>query len=456
MSTSLVTSDSVDDLADALCSRSGRVRAAPPKQPGGYWRLSCYDEDGHRIGQTTGGRSRETAIRRVAEEERRLGAAGLPGARATRGTELLDFFLDDARPKFPHSSRWDQSWSAGYRRQATSLVDTYLRPVLGPLPLSAWSTAQAYRALDRCPTNYVVKKVRRVLSSAVTVGLENGFLRPDQVGLHRVSVPLRTEIRPSRRAARPVRGDEPHLVLPDEVPGDSQVQALAESADAVPASCREWWPLWVYLLAYAGLRTGELFASTADDVLEARTQQLAVSWQVEEAPGAGHRLAPPKNGTSRISVVCAVTPQGFRLWDNLVDRAMEARAEQRHGTNTRALIAPAPRGGWWSRSNLRARCFVPAARAAGWEVLPWRGPCRRCVDGRWLTWTGAREDFRHTLHALRHHYACTARDRWHWSGAELCANGGWADPGFVISRYYGLTPDVHATALAKQKRVAVA
>jgi hypothetical protein len=49
-------------------SASGRVRATPPTRPAGYWRLSCYGEDGRRIAQTTGGRTREQAVRRVAEE----------------------------------------------------------------------------------------------------------------------------------------------------------------------------------------------------------------------------------------------------------------------------------------------------------------------------------------------------------------------------------------------------
>ena len=434
-----------------LCSDSGRVRARPPSRPGGYWRVSRYDEDGHRIGQTTGGLTREDAARRVAEEERRMTAAGLPGAAATRGEELFDFFLSDARPKFPHSGRRHQEWSANYRRQAGGLIDRYLRPVLGPVRLAVWAPPHAYRALDRCPTNYVVRKARRVLSAVVTVGLENGFLRADQAGLHRVAVPLRTDVRPSRRPLVPARGDQPQLLLPGEVPSEDQVRALAESGAALPARCRAWWQLWVYLLAYGGLREGELFALTAPDVLEAGRPLVSVTWQVEEPPGSAKRLAPPKNGTSRLAVVCRTTPQGAALWDLLLDRAAAALDEQRRGTNPRALIAPAPGGGWWSRSNFRSRCFVPAALAAGWETLPWQGPVRRRVGGRWCTVVADRRDFRHTLHALRHHYACTARDRWGWNGAELCASGGWSDIAFVIARYYGSTADVHTTAIAKQR-----
>jgi len=431
-------------------SASGRVRATPPTRPAGYWRLSCYGEDGRRIAQTTGGRTREQAVRRVAEEERRLTAAGLPGARASRGDDLLDFFLADARPKFPRSPHRGQAWSATYAQQAAGIVERYLRPGLGPVRLSAWSRSHAYRVLDRCPTNYVVGKTRRTLSSVVTVGIENGFLRADQAGLHRVAVTLRADARPSRGPTRAARRDQPLLVQPGEVPGAEQVRALAECVSHVPTRCQPWWSLWIYLLAYGGLREGELLATTAADVLEAGRPLLTVGWQVEEVQGHPKRLAPPKNGLARLAAVCRTTPQGFPLWERLEERARVALHEQGRGANPRALIAPAPVGGWWSRTNFRARCFVPAALAAGWSTLPWRGPVRRKCDGRWVTQMGDRRDFRHTLHSLRHHYACTARDTWSWTVAELCANGGWSDPAFVMSRYYGLTPDVHATALAKQ------
>jgi integrase len=438
---------------DDVHSHSGRVRATPPSRRDGYWRVSCYDEDGRRIAQTTGGRTRESAARRVAEEERRLNSVGLPGARASRGDDLFDFFIDDSRPKFPHNGRRDQTWSAGYRRQADGLIERYLRPVLGSRPLTAWSAALAYRALDACPTNYVVEKARRILSSVVTVGLANGFLGPEQAAMHRVTVPLRIDMRPSRREQPPARGDAPALVPLAEVPGVSQVHTLAEAIDAVPAPCRAWWTLWVYLLAYGGLRVGELMALTAAEVLDPTRQLLAVTWQVEEG-ATGSRLVPPKNHKSRLSVVCGCTPQGFPLWQRLVARAEVALDEQRLGANPRALIAPAPRGGWWSRSNFRARCFVPAALHAGWQTTSWQGPCRLGTPGHWRYVTTDRRDFVHTAHSLRHHYACTARDFWHWSGAELCANGGWSDPAFVIARYYGLTPEVHATALAKQEQAA--
>lgn len=436
-----------------FASSSGRVHAVPPAHPGGYWRLSCYDDDGHRIAQTTGGRTRQQAARRMAEEELRIASTGLPGSDAYRGDDLLDYFLAADRPKFPHAARRDQAWSATYAQQAAGVVARYLRPVLGSVPLRTWSRAHAYRVLDRCPTNYVVERTRRILSSVLTVGVENGFLRTDQAALHRVTVPLRVEIRPPRRlTAGPARSDQPLLVLAAAVPGNDQVGALAAADVAVSPASRRWWPLWVHLLAYVGLRAGEFFALAAPDVLDGDPRLLTVSRQVVETTGHPKVLAAPKNGFGRLAAVCPRTPQGYQLRQRLQERAEQALVEQRAGLNPDALIVPSPAGGWWTRSNFRSRCFVPAARAAGWPTLPWRGPVRRRRGDRWVTELAERCDLWFTPHSLRHHYACTARDDWGWTVAELCANGGWSDPAFVMSRYYGLTPDLHATALAKQNQ----
>lgn len=75
------------------------------------------------------------------------------------------------------------------------------------------------------------------------------------------------------------------------------------------------------------------------------------------------------------------------------------------------------------------------------------------MDGRPLTLQAERHDWRHPLHALRHHYACIARDVWGWTGAELCLSGGWADQVFVLSAYYGSSAESYRAAVAKQARL---
>lgn len=433
-----------------LLSPSGRVRASAPPPGQRYWRLSTYDSCGRRIGQTTGGTSRATAEQKLVELERRLAAHAPAGAAATRGRELLDYYADPARPK--NQARPDRSsqWSTSYTDQTRQLIDRYLRPHLDATPLRAWSADQVYAVLDACPTNYMVRKVRRTVSAVLGVGVANGFLRPDQRDLHKVTVPLRPELRPPRRVrARPPDGTA--LLQPDEVPSLEQVRRLA--AARPPGMAPPQWEGTVNLLAYGGLRIGELLAAAADDVLgDFPTGLLAVRWQLIEPRGAPKRLAAPKNDFGRLVAVCETTPLGFPLRAWLTGRAHEAAREQTEGRNPTATLIVGPRGGWWTRSNFRARCFNPAATDAGWEHLAWRGPVRRKVEGRWVAVTADRHDWRHPLHALRHHYACTARDVWGWTGAELCLNGGWADEAFVLTRYYGSTEETYRHALAKQTR----
>lgn len=431
-----------------LCSPSGRVRARPPVPGDRYWRVSVYDTLGRRVAQTTAGRTRETAERRLRELDRRLAAHAPAGAAAVYGDELLDYFVAEDRPK--NHGRPDRApqWSVLYADQVRQLVDRYLRPVLGPLRLSAWAAEHAYAVLDRCPTNYMVGKLRRILSALLGVGVADGFLSPDQRDLHRVTVPLRPELRP-RRDPPARQPDATVLVRPDEVPSTAQVGRLA--AAGPPGLDPEAWAGTVNTLAYLGLRVGEWLGLSAPDVLGDQPPGLIlVRQQLIEPRGGPKRLVPPKNGFARLVACCETTPLGFPLRDFLAERAAAAAREQRAGTNPAAALAVTPRGHWWTRSNFRQRCFNPGATAAGWERLSWRGPVRRRVAGRWVTVTADRQDWRHPPHALRHHYACTARDVWGWTGAELCLNGGWADEAFVLARYYGSTADSYHTALAKQ------
>lgn len=435
---------------EVLVSQSGRVRATAPPPGGRYWRVTKLDAEGTRIGQTTGGLTRETALSRIRDEDRKLAAHAPAGAHATRGEELLDHYLDDSRPKNQSRPGRPAHWSLTYRDQNRHLVNDYLRPVLGSVPLARWSAEHAYAVLDRGPTNYMVSKVRRTLSAVLGVGFANGFLRADQRDLHKVTVPLRAETRPPRRAAFR-EADVATLLVPDEVPSVRQVSALSQAAP--PGMPAHLWEGAVYTLAYVGLRVGELLALARDCALGDLPEGLmAVRWQLVEPVGGPKLLVPPKNGYARLVAVCERTPSGFPLREWLTARAEAATTEQAAGHNRFAVLFPTPRGLRWNRSAFRARCFNPAALTAGWDRLEWQGPVRRKVDGRWRTMQTTRHDWRHPPHSLRHHYATTARDLWQWTGAELCLNGGWADEAFVLARYYGSTNQSYRDALAKQNK----
>jgi integrase len=141
-----------------------------------------------------------------------------------------------------------------------------------------------------------------------------------------------------------------------------------------------WWrALQVLLVAYSGLRWGEMAALTADR-LDPATRRIAVDRQVIETR---HTLCldAPKNRRRRVTMYPARTPEGVLLDELVACRVGELGPE--------GLVFPAPRGGWARRSNYARNLFHPAAADAGWPRRP---------DGRW----------RWTFHSLRHVFATWA------------------------------------------------
>ncbi|SEQ74980.1 hypothetical protein SAMN05421756_105284 [Microlunatus flavus] len=398
------------------------------------------------------------------ELDRRQTASTEAGKNASTGHELLQHFLDPARPHPTRGGRhkpWARNTIKGYERIAAC----YLGPLLSA-SLSDWSKDLAKRCYAKCPTNNEVIKTRRLLSSMITTGVRDDFLRAEQKGIYDVTVPLIASARPQRSNPVAQHGESAELITPDEVPTNEAVHRLARALYALPArrlrrlrpDIAALWELLANLAAYAGLRESELFALAAPDVLAAAggLPTVRVRWQMQDG-----KLERPKGGKQRLAVVTRLTPSGYPLYDALINRADEALQEQRDGTNPNALMFPAPRGGYWNASNFLDRRFDVAAEIAGWTALEWSTPkmerrvsgARKAeLDGDGKVVMVVRRDWKHTFHSLRHRYASTAIDEWNWTPGELLANGGWMDDAFVRNRYYGASNVVHATAAEKQRR----
>ncbi len=162
-----------------------------------------------------------------------------------------------------------------------------------------------------------------------------------------------------------------------DIPTAAAVHALAVAA---AQRSEVWWrELQVLVVAYSGLRWGEMAALTADRV-DLTRRRIVVDRQVVETR---HQLSlgPPKNRRRRTTMYPARTPEGLDL---------AALVERRLGElGPEALVFPLPRGRWPRRSNYRRNTFEPAAAAAGW---PSSGEGRRA-------WT---------FHSLRHVFATWA------------------------------------------------
>lgn len=422
---------------------SGIVRGAPPL-PGGapYWRLSVHDPDtGIRVQQTTGGRTYESALAAAREIERRILAVTPAARRACTGAELIERFLSPTRRKDTVSGQWSDS----HARKNASLVRLYVGPVWTGVAVAKLSAKHSVSIYNSCPTNDVQRKVRTMLSAVVNLGVEEGYLRPDQATIHRAPADFKVPMRPPRRAGFN-HGETIHFIDDDEVP---TLAAVADLASALPDK-----PLWEGLVntaAFVGPREGELFALRARDLeIESGIATVArIRRQILGQSTRSDRTSGPKNGRRR-AAICETSPLDFPLGRWLADRAVEALDEAGRGFNPQMLLFPSPCGYAWHASNFQRRRFSIAAATAGWDELEWVGPVRVKRDGAWVYEDRPRRDWKHPMHSLRHVYACTARDTWHWTAGELCANGGWADPMFVVARYYGLQRGAVESAARKQ------
>jgi hypothetical protein len=109
------------------------------------------------------------------------------------------------------------------------------------------------------------------------------------------------------------------------IPAAAAVHALAAAAGE-----RVWWrELQVLVVAYSGLRCGEMAALTADRVDVAR-RRILVDRQVVEGRH-GLVMAPPKNRRRRTTMYPARTPGGAELGALLARRLAEVQVPQMRG-----------------------------------------------------------------------------------------------------------------------------
>ena len=339
------------------------VRAYPPVAPGGYWRLR-WPEAGRR--RETTAPSRPEAVAKAADIVARLSQGRPTDLAQAPGAVLVAHYLDPARP--PARGR---SWSARHREEQEAYCRRFVLPVIAEVELGRLSRLHFGQVLAQATTASVAAHLRRCLSAMVGAGLEEGLLLVRQDVLR--------GLRWAPPAGEGTDDDEAagQFVDQAEIPTAAAVHALAAAAGQRSGL---WWrELQPLVVAYSGLRWGEMAALTADRVDPTR-RRIMVDRQVIETRHA-LALSPPKNRRRRTTMYPAATPGGVDL------EALVARRVAEVGPT--GLLFPSPRGHWPRRSNYRRNTFEPAATAAGWPRRP---------DGRRL-WT---------FHSLRHVFATWA------------------------------------------------
>jgi integrase len=225
-----------------------------------------------------------------------------------------------------------------------------------------------------------------------------------------------------RRAPGPqgsVQGESAQFVDPAQIPAVGDVAGLGQ---ALAAGRRrgDLYELMVNTAAYSGLRQGELFALTADQITPS-SRVIDVDRKVIEVAGA-LLTGLPKGCKRRKTIYPARTPEGYPLADKIQARIQAARAETETGTNPLGLIFPSPRGQYWRSSNFDRRVLAAAYLAAGWRDTG--------VNGTW-TW-----------HSLRHVFCVTALFTWRLDATDVSCMAGHANVRTTLDMYIGTTAGV--------------
>ena len=211
------------------------------------------------------------------------------------GDVLVAHYLDPGRR--PVRGR---AWSVRHREEQEAYCRRFVSPVIASVELGRLSRLHFAAVLAQAPTASVAAHLRRRLSAMVGAGLEEGLLLGRQDVLRGVRWAP-----PAGEAADDV---ETAVGFVDEA-DISTAGAVAALAAAAGERSGVWWrELQPLLVAYSGLRWGEMAALTADRVDPAR-RRITVDRQVIETRHA-LALAPPKNRRRRTTMYPARTPGG--------------------------------------------------------------------------------------------------------------------------------------------------
>jgi integrase len=224
-----------------------------------------------------------------------------------------------------------------------------------------------------------------------------------------------------------------------------------ETVLAVQSAMDERFQLCVDLGVGAGLRSGEVFGLSVDDI-DFEGERILVRRQVKKV-GAKLAFAPPKGEKTREVPVPsyllkrieeALERRPARLvtlpWRDprppKTDRERDDRAPQTH-----ALILTAPEGGAIRRDGFDTRIWKPALASAG--LIPPPREERRpipCRPGAFRTVRTYEESRENGFHALRHTFASVQLD----AREPIVAVSTWlghADPSITLRIYAHMMPE---------------
>lgn len=421
----------------------GEVEVFAPTGNSPYYRLKWHEPDGRR-GQTTGGRELAGAVSIAEDIDDRLAMAAGPQA-----TTTLDAMNEEYLQLGCSPYGQQRAWADGQAKQVGEHMHRMLR-TFGHLRAMDVTRAVCDQMRAEAGTRNGVQANTTELRAFLVWGASQQppYFTPEQVALlpERTLLPQparRGTTAPPRRGSTRQVGASPLFINDEDAPSRGQVERLSRAlGDKVPT----WGRLAPEVAANIGLRWGEQFQLTADDVhrdgcAQYTNAHIHIDWQVNPAgkttPGQGRRSRPKGNKT-RVVPIPVQSITGYALREELLARCDAARIEQADGPNTEALLFPAVQGGMQWHSSFSTDLLIPAMRRAEWPLVSWVETKEVwCKDNKTYR-VKVRNRVQASLpwHSMRHRFARTMIDVHHMNEGQLMAAGGWENIQTVQARYY--------------------
>ena len=288
------------------------ITVYPARGEGDRWR-AVWREDGDR--RQCEAATEEKLAAKLARVTERL-TADAPNLERP-GADLIAYYLSPSR----HPA--GKPWSAKHADTQRRLCQRFVAPAITAICCQDIKVADMQKAVNAAPTAGEGARLHRCLSAMVTAGIRGGYLTNPRLR----EVYWQAAGRPAPGPQASVQGESAQFVDPAQIPAGADVTRLGR---ALAGRRGDLYELMVNTAAYSGLRQGELFALTADQITPS-SRVIDVDRKVIEVAGA-LLTGLPKGCKRRKTIYPARTPQGYPLADKIAgpDRCRPRRDGSRH------------------------------------------------------------------------------------------------------------------------------
>ena len=330
------------------------VRIYAPRSGKKYWRISYTDSEGKL--KDTSATSEKSALDKSSEIELilRNDVGNLPHKTVS---EMITEFVK-AKTKIHSGGRAE--WGRKHESSQKILFRNQISPAIGKIECLRLTNKHLKEILESCETVDLSNHVASCLSTLVRWGCANGWLL-------QTSEILLNDLKKMGKRKVKKAGESSLYVDPSEIPSHTDVHNVAKQAAVVSGIW--WYELMFNLAAYSGLRFGEICDLDISDI-DLKKRKIEVDYQCLSVEGKKTREL-PKWDTQRETIFPEITPNGYRLLDNLKKRINELKkmkeTPQIQDGSYRKLLFPNKSGGWLCPSSFGSRVRRPAQQLAGWK-----------------------------------------------------------------------------------------